>query len=120
MRGASAGGGTSSFMRSGPDCEAGADRPRSLAQIDRAGHWVTQGTSASQVERDATAGERGSEPKRRALLLHLGRRETEGKRAPTRAGTHLDGTLPQSRPEDVGAHARIPALADRQRRRAEP
>src|SRR5690349_13329778 len=103
MSGASAGGGASSLMRSGPDGESSADRPRRLVQIDRAGDRIAHRANAGHVERDAVAREQRSEPERRALLLHGRRRETEWERAPPRAGAELDGALSEARAEHVGA-----------------
>src|SRR5215211_7012475 len=115
MRGASAGGGASSVMRSGSDGESGAERPRRLAQIDCAGHRIAERANSAHVERDAVAGEHRPETERGALLLDLAVDQPEGTRAPAGPHTHLEGALGHSGAKDVGPDARIPAVADRQR-----
>src|SRR4051812_5592462 len=113
MTGASAGGGASSLIGSGPYRDADAERPRVLLHAGGGGR--ARGPDAGEVQRGPSAGEQGAGAERVARLVHLGRRtesaaggdrsHVEGERPPPRAAAELNGATPEAGPEHVGADA---------------
>src|SRR5260221_1536012 len=117
MTGASAGGGTSPVMRSGAYCESYAEGPCGFRQRRRR---RAVGMQERQVERRpaTSANQRAGAPGKR-LLIHTRRPDAEGQGAPAHTGAHTDRVLAKPRAEHVGTDARVPGVADAQRRRSE-